>query len=62
MPREGKSMIAFDRGPRFDPGEIIVTGGAAERIPSADIQAALRRQALRLCIVSLVVWNNVSRR
>ena len=36
-------MIAFDRGPRFDSGEIIVTDGAAEKIPPADVQAALRR-------------------
>ena len=36
-------MIAFDRSPRFSSGEINVTAGVEEKIPAADIQAALQR-------------------
>jgi hypothetical protein len=36
-------MIAFDRGPRFESGEIIVTADAARTIPPLDIKTALTR-------------------
>jgi hypothetical protein len=36
-------MIAFDLGPKFDPGRVIITADAAQKIPDVEIQAALRR-------------------
>jgi hypothetical protein len=36
-------MIAFDRGPRFESGRIIVTADAAQKIPAEDIETALKR-------------------
>lgn len=38
-------MIAFDFGPKFSLGEVVITPGAALRLPPEDVTDALRRHA-----------------
>lgn len=38
-------MIAFDLGPRFSLGRVLITPNAAARVPDSDVQRALHRHA-----------------
>jgi hypothetical protein len=38
-------MIAFDRGPRFSLGRVVVTPGAMAKLPSDEVVSALQRHA-----------------
>jgi len=38
-------MIAIDAGPKLSLGEVILTPGAAAKLPPEDVTAALRRHA-----------------
>jgi hypothetical protein len=38
-------MIAFEPSPKLDLGNVIITPGAASKLPPEDVQRALRRHA-----------------
>ena len=42
---EHGAMIAFDIGPRFSLGQVVITSNAASKVPPEDVERALRRHA-----------------
>ena len=36
-------MLAFDMGPKFSPGRIVITANAQAQVPREDVLAALKR-------------------